>query len=152
MAALEEPAVRRRGRCQRPQGLYLRQSPRSSAREGEQPRYVLSRGRHHSLRVYPPEPPEPEAPHPVPLLGLPEHGLNPHPALAQCLLVGCGPSRKALTLSRSSSSKLRISTRPLSPGVHSGFRGQALQFSASARYLLLASRCGSGCTGSRVSP
>ena len=92
MAAREEATVRRRGRCRRPQGLDLRQPPRSPAREREQSLYVLSRGDHHSLRVYSPEPPEPEAPHPVPLLGLTKHGLHPNLAFAQRLLVGCGPS------------------------------------------------------------
>src|SRR5215204_6764718 len=82
----------RRGRCRKPQGLSLRQPPRSPAPEREQPLYVLARGDHQRLDVHPPEPPEPEAPYPVPLLGLPEERLNPHLALAQRLLVGLGLS------------------------------------------------------------
>src|SRR5215210_4799763 len=92
MAAPEESAVRPRGQCRRPQGLDLRQLPRSPAREREQSLYVLSRGDHHSLCIHPPKRPEPKPPHPVLLLGLPEHRLHPHLALAQRLLVGPAPS------------------------------------------------------------
>src|SRR5688572_10981299 len=58
--APQKSAVRRRGRCPRPQGLRLRQPPRSPAPEREQPLYVLARGDHQRLDVHPPEPPEPE--------------------------------------------------------------------------------------------
>ena len=88
-----------------------------------------------SLEIHSPEPPETEPPHPVPLLGLGEHRLHPHLALAQSLLVGLGLSVGQYPL-QEPSSKLRLTTRPLFPGVHSGFEGQALQAWDCARYLV----------------
>src|SRR4051812_3428507 len=90
MAAWEEATVHRSERCRRSQGLSLRHLPRSPAPEIEQPLYVLSRSDHHRLYVHPPELPETEAPHAVPLFGFPEHGLHPHLAFAQSFLVRTG--------------------------------------------------------------
>jgi hypothetical protein len=88
MPAQEESTVSRRGRYRWPQGFDLGQLPRSPAPEIEQPLYVLSRGDQQRLCVHPPEPPETEAPHAMPLLGLGEHRLHPHLAFAQSFLVG----------------------------------------------------------------
>jgi hypothetical protein len=135
MAAPEESAVRPRGRRWRPQGPSLRQLPRSPARETEQSLYVLSRGDHQRLCVHPPKRPETEPPHPVPLLRFPEHGLHPHLALAQRLLVGPGPSVgpdpfEELLLEAAHQHATAVSRRAL------GLQGQALQLSGLARYLL----------------
>jgi hypothetical protein len=137
MPAQEESAVRRRGRHRGPQGLDLGQLPRFHAREIGQSLYVLSRSDQQRLCVHPPEPPRTEAPHPVPLLSLGEHRLNPHLALlAQSLLVWTGVTVGSNPFEELLVEALRISTRPLSPCVHSGFKEQALQTPGSARYLL----------------
>ena len=81
------------GGDRRAQGCRLSQLLRSAAPEGEQSLSVLARGDQQCFYVYLLKPPQPKPPHPVPVFGLCEQRLDPHPPLAQSLLVGEGLPR-----------------------------------------------------------
>jgi hypothetical protein len=54
----------------------------------QEPFEVLPSSNQERLTVDPPEPLQPEAPHPMPILGLRKEGFYPHLALAQGFLIG----------------------------------------------------------------
>src|SRR5215203_2303201 len=74
------------------QGRGLGRPPRAPVPKGEQPLDVLAGGDQERLGVHLLQPPEPESSQAVEVLGLGEQGLDPHPPLAQGLLVGEGPT------------------------------------------------------------
>ncbi len=73
-----------------PQGGHLRRSFRAPRPKGQEPLDVLPRSGHQGLGVHLLKPPEPEPPHPVPVLGLPKERLDPHRAFPYGLAVGLG--------------------------------------------------------------
>src|SRR5215207_8585770 len=75
-----------------PQGRGLSLLPRTPVPEGEQPLDVLAGGDQQGLYVYLLQPSESESPQAVPVFGLGEQRLDPHPPVAQGFLVGEGPA------------------------------------------------------------
>jgi hypothetical protein len=117
-----------------PESGHLRRSPRTFRSEGQEPLHVLPRGDHQGLGVDLLEPPEPEPPRAVPLLGLREERLDLHRAFAQGLAAGFGvavrPHPFEVLLFEAAAHPA-----PFARFVHLFLRGQALQAEAFAAYL-----------------